>query len=227
VCATIRQDMDWKIWFIDTLYTPFWTTGNYSAIAILHTLQFTVKHKCPQFVTLSTSRFLVTDFNIGAISLTLIAHYKYRGTIEHTVFSSQPDSQLKRTLSTLQSSANCQLPRCHLFSIMKLCYDRRSVDQSVLVSSIQLGLTTRFLLLSGSCGFVDLGRSFSRENGSAVYNFCWSSPAQSSFYCLRFQTLPVWRARSPYLYHPGTGRLSYTSRHWVLRMQWNFKLSYL
>jgi hypothetical protein len=41
----------------------------------------------------------------------------------------------------------------------KLCYDRRSVGQSVLVSSTHLGLTTRFLLLSDSCGFVDVGLS--------------------------------------------------------------------
>jgi hypothetical protein len=33
-------------------------------------------------------------------------------------------------------------------SMSKLCYDRRSVGQSVLVSSIHLGLTTRFVLLS-------------------------------------------------------------------------------
>jgi hypothetical protein len=30
--------------------------------------------------------------------------------------------------------------------------------------------------------------------------------------CLRFETPPTWRARSPYLYLPGTGWLSYTLR---------------
>jgi hypothetical protein len=55
---------------------------------------------------------------------------------------------------------------------------------------------------------------------------CWSSPAQSfsgpspaglmtSIYCLRFETPPTWRARSPYLYTPGTGWACYTPRHWV------------
>jgi hypothetical protein len=29
------------------------------------------------------------------------------------------------------------------------------------------------------------------------------------FYCLRFETLPVWRARSPYLYPPGIGWPTY------------------
>jgi hypothetical protein len=55
-----------------------------------------------------------------------------------------------------------------------------------------------------------------REDGSVVYSCCWSSPAQSfsgpspaglmtTFYCLRFETPPTWRARSPYLYPPGKG----------------------
>jgi hypothetical protein len=84
-----------------------------------------------------------------------------------------------------------------------LCYDWRSVGQSVLAPSLHLGLTTRFLLLSNSWGFVDVGRSLWREDGSVVYNCCWRSPAQSFsetsplgletiFYCLRFEiSLPV------------------------------------
>jgi hypothetical protein len=108
----------------------------------------------------------------------------------------------------------------------KLCYDRRSVGQSVLVSSTHLGLTTRFLLLSDSCRFVDVGDFLWRENGSAVCNCCWFSPAQSFlgqspaglvtiFCCLRFETRPAWRVRSSYLYSPGAGCLSYTPRLWV------------
>jgi hypothetical protein len=83
----------------------------------------------------------------------------------------------------------------------KLCYNRLSVGQSVLASSIRLGPEARFLLLSGSCGFVDVGRPLWREDGSVVYNCCWSSPAQSFlgpspaglmaiFYCLRFKPPP-------------------------------------
>jgi hypothetical protein len=56
-----------------------------------------------------------------------------------------------------------------------------------------------FLLLSDICGFVDVGHSLWREDGSVVYNCCWSSPAQSFsgsspvgfvtiFYTLRFET---------------------------------------
>jgi hypothetical protein len=35
------------------------------------------------------------------------------------------------------------------------------------------------------------------------------------FYCLKYETTPTWRARSPYLYPPGTGWPSYIPRHWV------------
>jgi hypothetical protein len=87
-------------------------------------------------------------------------------------------------------------------------------------------LTTRFVLMSDSCGFVDVGHSLWRENGSVVYNCCWFSPAQSFlgpspaglvtiFYWLRFETFPIWRARSTYLYPPGTRWPSYNPRHWV------------
>jgi hypothetical protein len=35
------------------------------------------------------------------------------------------------------------------------------------------------------------------------------------FYCLKFDTPPTLRVRSPYLYPPGTGWPSYAPRHWV------------
>jgi hypothetical protein len=68
-----------------------------------------------------------------------------------------------------------------------------------LEQSTHLGLTTRSWLLSDSCGFVGLGRPLWREDGSAVCNCYWPSPAQSFsgpspvglvaiFYCLWFET---------------------------------------
>jgi hypothetical protein len=55
------------------------------------------------------------------------------------------------------------------------------------------------LIMSDSCGFVDVGRSLWREDGSVVHNCCWSWPAQpfpgpspvglaTIFYCVRFET---------------------------------------
>jgi hypothetical protein len=63
---------------------------------------------------------------------------------------------------------------CYAFTVrwVELYYDRRSVGQSVLVSSPHLGLMTRFLLLLDSCGFVDMGRPLWREDGSVDYNCC-------------------------------------------------------
>jgi hypothetical protein len=37
----------------------------------------------------------------------------------------------------------------------------------------------------------------------------------TTFYCLRFESPPSWRARSPYLYPAETGRAGCTPRHWV------------
>jgi hypothetical protein len=44
LCMTYIRGLDWMIGFIDTLCTPLGTTGNYSAMADLHTLEFTVTH---------------------------------------------------------------------------------------------------------------------------------------------------------------------------------------
>jgi hypothetical protein len=81
----------------------------------------------------------------------------------------------------------------------KLYYDRRSAGQSVLKKRTHLELTTRFWLLSDSCGFVGLGRPLYWEDGSVVCNCYWPSPEQSFlgpspvglaaiFYCLKFET---------------------------------------
>jgi hypothetical protein len=50
-----------------------------------------------------------------------------------------------------------------------------------------------------------------------VQSFSSPSPTglMTTFYCLRFKTPPTWRARSSYLYSPGTGWSSYNARHWV------------
>jgi hypothetical protein len=47
------------IGFIDTLYTPLRATGNYSAIADLHTLHSTAAHALG--FSVFTSRILATD----------------------------------------------------------------------------------------------------------------------------------------------------------------------
>jgi hypothetical protein len=58
-----------------------------------------------------------------------------------------------------------------------------------------------------------------------LYNCFWALPEQSlmgwspselrPYFTVSFETPPTWRARSPYLYPPGTGWPSYTPGHWV------------
>jgi hypothetical protein len=74
------------IGFIDTLYTPLGTIGNYSAIADLHTSQFTVTHTL--VFSVFTSHILVTSH----------CHCS-----THKVFCSQPNSFL--VISSESSSA--------------------------------------------------------------------------------------------------------------------------
>jgi hypothetical protein len=89
-----------------------------------------------------------------------------------------------------------------------------------------LGPKTRFLLLSDSCGFVDVGLPLWWENGSVVYNCCWSSPAQSfsapspaglNDHILLSQIRESYNLEGqvPVFLSPETGRPSYTPMHWV------------
>jgi hypothetical protein len=58
-CVTYRRGVELMIGFIYTLYTQLWTTDNYSAIADVHTLHFTVTHALR--LSIFTSRILATD----------------------------------------------------------------------------------------------------------------------------------------------------------------------
>jgi hypothetical protein len=92
---------------------------------------------------------------------------------------------------------------------------RFTANQFVLGTSSLKPMTRIFILQLNTCGYSPYVTSLWREKGSVVYNCCWFSPAQSisgpspaglmtTFYCLRFETLPTWRARCPYLYSLGT-----------------------
>jgi hypothetical protein len=50
---------------------------------------------------------------------------------------------------------------------------------------------------------------------SAVFLGFKSCRTHDQFYCLRFVTPPIFRAKFPYLYPPETGWPSYVPRHWV------------
>jgi hypothetical protein len=70
-------------------------------------------------------------------------------------------SLIRCTTGISWSEFSTELPK----SKSKLCYDRRSVGQSVLVSSTHLALTTKFLLLSDRCGFFKWGALSDERTG--------------------------------------------------------------
>jgi hypothetical protein len=103
---------------------------------------------------------------------------------------------------------------------LTLIYDRQSVGQSVLVSGVHLGPTTKFFFLLGIffrqlrvCYLVAPTLTRGRFC-NLLYNYFWTLTEQS-YLIVSSETPPTWRARSPYLYPPGTGWPSYTPGHWV------------
>jgi hypothetical protein len=94
------------------------------------------------------------------------------------LFPASATSFSQQQLTTTETQRFSKSPTGWTYSKSKLCYDRRSVSY-VLVSSTHLGPKTRFLLLSDSCEFVDVGRTLWRWDGTVVYNRCWPSPVQS------------------------------------------------
>jgi hypothetical protein len=107
----------------------------------------------------------------------------------------------------------------------KLCYDWRSVGQSVLCQAPIWGprpdfyycQTVAILLMLGAISDKRMGLSFRFATGlrQCSHSRVEVPGTHENIYCLRFETPPTCRARSPYLYPPGTGWPSYTPRHWV------------
>jgi hypothetical protein len=147
------------IGFTDPLCTPLGTTGIYSAISVLHTLQFTIPHEVG--FSVFTSRIRATDFSDS-----------------HCHFNSHMKSSLHRLIPFLPLFCKCQfrgldsaLSTAVLYSVAsnsKSHCDWRSVSQTVLVSSSHLGLMTRYLLLFDSYSLVIVGRPLWREDGCSV-----------------------------------------------------------
>jgi hypothetical protein len=136
--------------------------------------------------------------------LSLVLTFPFRSSY-HDSLAVRPRCNFLRTQPSLPSVTYIQVSSAKRSRVRP----EPCVGQSVLVSSTHPGPKTRFLSLSDSCGFADMGRPLWREDKSVVYNSCWPSLAQSFlgpiFYCLRFETPQKWTTRSQYLYPPGTG----------------------
>jgi hypothetical protein len=107
----------------------------------------------------------------------LLLQFLNRNQLHELTINLRPNSSFLTAKDSLHSRSRSFSPTD--FWVWVLRYDRQSVGQSIFEQRTHLGLTAIFLLLSESCGFVDVGRSLWREDGHVVYNYCWYSPAQS------------------------------------------------
>jgi hypothetical protein len=95
--------------------------------------------------------------------------------------------------------------------------------QYVLVSSILVGLATRYYFLSECCCLkfaVCIYWALSLTRGRVCNLQCNHSIVlvvqnPKPYFTVSSETPPTWRARFPYLYPPRTGWPSYTPGHWV------------
>jgi hypothetical protein len=73
------------------------------------------------------------------------------------------------------------------------------------------------LLMRGTLSDEMTGLSFTIAAGPRQQSFSDASTTglMTMFCCLRFETTPTWRARSPYLYSSGTGWPGYITGCWV------------
>jgi hypothetical protein len=196
--VTLEGGFGLEIGFIGQLYTQLVTTSNYGANANLHTLQFTATHT-QSFLARSvfTSSCLITALTIaipllpGSIPPWMAAIFqlnwlRVRVTLRLAVYR-QSVRLGDKPLETHDQRLFFQLNPC---------------GQSAYVTS---SLTRRWFcclqLLLVLASAVILG-----SESRGTHDHILRSQIRDS---------PTWRARSPYLYPPGTGWPSYTPRHWV------------
>jgi hypothetical protein len=95
-----RRVFDWMIGFIAPYtFTQFGTTGNYSAVAIQHTLQLTVAHAIG--FSAFTSRILATDLSQSHCNLKSHMKSSRHSLIPFLPFLQLPIPKTTRLLSTI------------------------------------------------------------------------------------------------------------------------------
>jgi hypothetical protein len=107
----------------------------------------------------------------------------------------------------------------------ELLYNWRfTANQFILATSPSRLTTSNFIFQLNTCGYSPYVTSSLMRGWVCRLQLLLVLPAQSfsdpspmglmtTFYCLRFEIPPTWKARSLYLHPPGTGWSSYTLRY--------------
>jgi hypothetical protein len=102
---------------------------------------------------------------------------------------------------------------------MQLCYDWRWGGQSVLMWSTHLGLTTRFLLLSDSCRFVDMGHLSDKRMGLPLTIAADLHQRSHSWFRVPWDSWPYFTVSDSRLSQPGgPGPRIYVPRNRVAQL---------
>jgi hypothetical protein len=199
-----------------TTYTHHWELQAITTISFFSTLRITkAPAKTFPACCVFTSRFLVTASNNGDSSASCAQVWKplvqnwtlnWQLTTKystHKVFSSQPNFELSLSVNSKLTGSVRGLFYDWLFTAVSSSWRQ------------PLEIQEQYFFFQPNTFIVLMYHPLCREDGSVVYSCCWPSPAQSfsgsspaelttTFNCLRFETPPARRARSSYLYPPGT-----------------------
>jgi hypothetical protein len=126
-----------------------------------------------------------------------------------------------RRIPILMTLSNSQLK---FYNPKKLCYDRRSIDQSILVSSTQLGLTNIFVCCLTVAGFfiwlalsderTDLPLQLLLVLARAFILGSESCGTRDHILLSQIRDCPNLEGHVPIFISPGTGWPGYNPRHW-------------